>query len=312
MKVVNNISEFTASKQSVITIGTFDGVHIGHRKIITDLVSIAKKNNLQSIILTFFPHPRTVLQKDSNMKMIDTLDEKKKIFEKLGLEILIIQEFSVEFSRLTAIEFVRDILVNKLNISRLIIGYDHRFGRNRESNVEDLKSFGVDFNSKVDQISSQNIESIAVSSTKIRNAITQGKIKLANKFLTRNFKMNGIVIEGNKLGRKIGFPTANLKIINNYKIRPKNGVYLVKSKFSEKILFGMMNVGFRPTILGKNIQIEIHFFSFNENLYGMSLSIELLEKIREEKKFDSLDKLKNQLNKDSKKCQKLILQYIQH
>ncbi|PDH46319.1 MAG: riboflavin biosynthesis protein RibF [Flavobacteriales bacterium MED-G15] len=309
MQVVENIFEYQPSKASILTIGTFDGVHVGHRKIIADMVATAKKENLCTTLLTFFPHPRMVLQKDSNIKMIDTLEEKIQIFENLGVEVLIVQPFTKEFSRMTAIEFTRDILVNSLKISKLVIGYDHRFGRNREATVDDLRNFGLDYGFSVSEIPAQDIESIAVSSTKIRNAITSGAIKLANKFLSRSFNLSGTVVRGDELGRKIGYPTANLKIEEDYKLKPQNGVYLVKAKLENETYFGMMNVGVRPTVAGKNTQIETYFFDFSGDLYDQKITLELLDKIREEKKFDSLEKLKNQLDADREHCQKLIPQY---
>ena len=202
MLVVENILEYKALKSSIVTIGTFDGVHIGHQKIITDMVKKGKKKILITILLTFFPHPRMVLQKDFNIRMIDTVDEKEKIFEKLGIEVLIIQPFTKDFSRMTAVKFTRDILVNSLKVSKLIIGYDHRFGRNREATVENLKSYGLDYNFKVNEIPAQDIESISVSSTKVRNAIASGDIKLANKFLNRSFSLSGLIIRGDSIGRR--------------------------------------------------------------------------------------------------------------
>mgnify|MGYP001186052276 FL=1 len=310
MQVFENILEYKPSRESIVTIGTFDGVHIGHRKIITDMVAKGEKENLLSILLTFFPHPRMVLQKDSNIKMIDTINEKKKIFKKLGVEVLIIQPFTKDFSRMSAIKFTRDILVNSLKVSKLMIGYDHRFGRNREATVKTLKSFGLDYNFKVDEIPAQDIESISVSSTKVRKAIRSGDFKLVNKFLSRPFNLSGKIIKGDELGRKIGYPTANLKIFEKYKLKPQNGVYLTRTKLKKQTYFGMMNIGIRPTISAKNNQIETHLFDFNGNLYGHVMTLEILEKIREEKKFESIEKLKNQLDVDKKHCQKLIPQYL--
>ena len=310
MKVFENILEYKPSRKSIVTIGTFDGVHIGHRKIITDMVAKGEKENLISILLTFFPHPRMVLQKDSNIKMIDTINEKKKIFKKLGVEVLIIQPFTKDFSRMSAIKFTRDILVNSLKVSKLMIGYDHRFGRNREATVKTLKSFGLDYNFKVDEIPAQDIESISVSSTKVRKAIRSGDFKLVNKFLSRPFNLSGKIIKGDELGRKIGYPTANLKIFEKYKLKPQNGVYLTRTKLKKQTYFGMMNIGIRPTISAKNNQIETHLFDFNGNLYGHEMTLEILEKIREEKKFKSIEKLKIQLDVDKKHCQKLIPQYL--
>ena len=237
MQVFENILEYKPLGESIVTIGTFDGVHIGHRKIITDMVAKGKKENLLTILLTFFPHPRMVLQKDSNIKMIDTINEKKNIFKKLGVEVLIIQPFTKDFSRMSAIKFTRDILVNGLKVSKLMIGYDHRFGRNREATVQTLKGFGLDYNFKVDEIPAQDIESISVSSTKVRNAIRSGDFKLVNKFLDRPFNLSGKIIKGDELGRKIGYPTANLKIFEKYKLKPQNGVYLTRTKLNKQTYF---------------------------------------------------------------------------
>ena len=309
MEVIHNISNYQPQKAGVLTIGTFDGVHIGHQKIISNLVASAKLENLCGIVLTFFPHPRMVLQKDNQLKMIDTLEEKRKILESLGVEVLIIQPFTIEFSRMTATEYTRDILVNGLNISKLIIGYDHRFGRNREATVHDLKEFGAHYEFEVEEISAQDIESIAVSSTKVRNAIISGDMKKANQFLVRPFSVSGNIIRGDKIGRKIGYPTANLEIKEDYKLQPQNGVYLVQCHLNNKRYFGMMNVGKRPTVSGKKKRIETYFFNFEGDLYGEDLEIDLLEKIRDEQKFDSLDSLGNQLGIDENSCLKLIPKY---
>lgn len=309
MEVIHNIENYNPKKSSILTIGTFDGVHIGHQKIINNLVSEATKKNLCALVLTFFPHPRMVLQKDISIKMIDTLEEKKKILSQLGVEVLIVQPFTLDFSRMTALEYTRDVLVNGLNISKLIIGYDHRFGRNREATVEDLKQFGLDYNFSVEKIPAQDIESIAVSSTKVRNAIQTGKVAKANRYLGRPFSLSGIIVKGDKIGREIGYPTANLNIQEEYKLLPQNGVYLVRSNLQGKDYFGMMNIGKRPTVSGKKTQIESHFFGFHQDLYDQKLSIELLEKIRDEQKFDSLESLKKQLVKDQKSCTDLIPKY---
>jgi riboflavin kinase/FMN adenylyltransferase len=310
MEVIHNIANYRPKKTAILTIGTFDGVHIGHQKIISDLVAKAKKEDLCAVVLTFFPHPRMVLQKESQLKMIDTLKEKRQLLEILGVEILIIQPFTLEFSRMTAIEYTRDVLVNGLGISKLIIGYDHRFGRNREATVEDLKNFGLDYDFTVEEIPAQDIASIAISSTKVRNAITAGEIKKANQYLGRPFSISGIIVKGDKIGRKIGFPTANLYIEEKYKLKPQNGVYLVQCHWDNQKYFGMMNVGKRPTISGKETQIETYFFDFDGDLYGKKLNINLLEKIRDEQKYDSLESLGNQLSIDQKSCRELIPKYL--
>tara|TARA_B110000977_G_scaffold58421_1_gene79427 strand:+ start:1492 stop:2424 length:933 start_codon:yes stop_codon:yes gene_type:complete len=309
MQVVQNIGNYSAQNPSILTIGTFDGVHIGHQKIIKDLVKVAKKNNLCSIVLTFFPHPRMVLQKDSDLKMIDTLEEKQQFLEKMGVDVLIVHPFSRAFSRLTALEFTRDLLVNQLKISQLVVGYDHRFGRNREATIDDLKSFGLDYNFTVDEIPSQDIESIAVSSTKIRNALNKCDLKTANQFLGRPFGLTGTVVKGDGIGKKFGFPTANIQVKQDYKLRPQNGVYLVRSELSGIAFFGMMNIGMRPTVSGKTTQTEIHFFNLDQNLYDLEISLEVLEKIREEVKFNSTNELTEQLKKDRINCEKIIAEY---
>ena len=306
MKIFNNIQSYSSEKESILTIGTFDGVHIGHNKILTKLVEESKKNNLSSLIMTFFPHPRMVLQKSQEIKMIDTIDEKIHLFEKTGVDNLIIQPFDENFSKIRAKEFVEEILVIKLKIKYIIIGYDHRFGKDREASVDDLKKFGLNYMFTVEEIAAQEIHSIAISSTKIRNAILKGEIKKCNEYLGRNFMLTGEVVHGDGLGKKINFPTANIEIPETYKIIPKNGVYLVKAILNSEIYFGMMNIGVRPTIGGKNKSLEIHFFNFKDNIYNKTISVEIICKIRDEEEFSSIDELKIQLKKDEQFCLKLI------
>ena len=306
MKIFNNIQSYSPEKESILTIGTFDGVHIGHNKILTKLVEESKKNNLSSLIMTFFPHPRMVLQKSQEIKMIDTIDEKIHLFEKTGVDNLIIQPFDENFSKIRAKEFVEEILVKKLKIKHIIIGYDHRFGKDREASVDDLKKFGLNYMFTVEEIAAQEIHSIAISSTKIRNAILKGEIKKCNEYLGRNFMLTGEVVHGDGLGKKINFPTANIEIPEAYKIIPKNGVYLVKAIINSEIYFGMMNIGVRPTIGGENKSLEIHFFNFKDNIYNKTISVEIICKIRDEEEFSSIDELKIQLKKDEQFCLKLI------
>ena len=282
----------------MITIGTFDGVHIGHKKIINQLTSISSKNNLISILLSFFPHPKMVLQNDKELKLINTIQEKEGLLNSLNLDYLIIKEFTKEFSRLSALEFVRDILVNKLNAKHIIIGYDHHFGRNRTANIEQLKEFGELYDFKVTEILAQDIDDIAISSTKIRKSLINGEITLANKFLGYNFFFSGNVVHGNNIGKTISFPTANIKIDAPYKLVPKNGVYIVKTIIDNQITFGMMNIGYNPTFNGKQKSIEIHFMNFNKNIYDKTLTIEMILRIRNEIKFNSVDDLKKQLEQD--------------
>ena len=286
------------NKDSVVTIGTFDGVHVGHQKIINKLVKIAKKEDLHAAILTFFPHPRMVLQSDSNIKLINTIDEKSEILQSFGVDNLVIHEFTREFSRLTALEFVRDVLVDKLHVKHLIVGYDHRFGRNRSANIEDLREFGETYNFKITEISAKEIDEVAVSSTKIRNSLIEGDIQLANTYLGYNFLLTGKVIKGKSLGSKIGFPTANIEIKQQYKLIPKKGSYVVKVYVKESVVHGMMNIGENPTIEGKGSSIEVHLFDFNDDIYDQCVKIELLDRLRDEQKFNSVKDLKYQLQKD--------------
>ena len=306
MRIFDNLKSYSSEKESILTIGTFDGVHIGHNKILKRLIQDSKKNNLSSLVMTFFPHPRMILNKSHEIKMIDTIDEKINLLEKTGLDNLIIHPFDNNFSKIRAKEFVEEILVKKLKIKEIIIGYDHKFGKDREASVEDLKKFGKDYMFTVKEIPAQEIDSIAISSTKIRNAILNGEIEKCNKFLGRNFILTGKVVYGDGLGKKIDFPTANIEIKETYKIIPKNGVYLVKTKINSNTYFGMMNIGIRPTVGGTNKSLEIHFFNFKDNIYGKNVSIEIIKKIRDEEKFSSIDQLKIQLKKDEQFCLKLI------
>ena len=306
MKTFNSISDFTSSKKSIVTIGTFDGVHIGHKKILEKLIQYASADNCESVVLTFFPHPRMVLQEDSDIKLLNTVEEKIILLEKAGIENIIIHPFNQEFSRLTAEEFVKTILVDKLNIKKIIIGYDHRFGRNRTANIDDLIEFGEIYNFEVEQIWAQEVNEIAISSTKIRNAIIDGNISLAKNYLGYNYFFSGTVVQGKQLGRTIGYPTANIEIKENYKLIPKNGVYIVKGFLGERILFGMMNIGNRPTVDGNHQTIEVNFFDFDEDIYNQTIQITLLERIRDEIKFNSLNELKEQLSKDRQTSQLYI------
>jgi len=294
------------SNHTVLTIGTFDGVHIGHQKIIKRLVEISKIKNLTPSLLTFFPHPRMVLQKDADIKLINTIDEKKDILKQFGISNLVIKEFTKEFSRLAAEDFVKNILVENLKAKHIIIGYDHHFGRNRNANIDNLKQFGKDFNFEVEEISKQDINDVAVSSTKIRAALQEGDIKTANTYLGYNFMLTGKVIDGKKLGKTINYPTANLYIEETYKLIPKHGVYIVKSTIDDTEVFGMMNIGYNPTVNGKHQTIETHFFDFNENLYGKNLKIELLQRLRDEQKFSSVEELQSQLHIDKKNALEFI------
>jgi riboflavin kinase/FMN adenylyltransferase len=298
LKIFHSINDFKPTKKTIVTIGTFDGVHIGHQKIIEKLIQNAVDYNCESLILTFFPHPRMVLQEGSEIKLLNTIEERSNLIQKTGLSNLIIHPFNKEFSRLTAEEFVKTILVDALNIQKIIIGYDHRFGRNRSANIDDLIVYGKQYNFEVEQISAKEIDDVSISSTKIRNAILNGHMALANEYLGYTYVLNGTVIKGKQLGRTIGFPTANLKIEEEYKLIPKNGVYIVKSTINKKTVFGILNIGTNPTVNGEKLSIEVHFIDFDGDLYHSNIEISVLESIREEQKFDSIELLKNQIQED--------------
>jgi riboflavin kinase/FMN adenylyltransferase len=306
MKIYRSIQEYNEEKRSVVTIGTFDGLHHGHQKILSRLINSAKTKNLSSVILTFFPHPRIILNKYNDIKMIDTLDEKILHLDKIGIDSLIIHPFDKDFSLLTANQFIKEFLVDKLKIKHIIIGYDHRFGKGREASVTDLKNYSNDLDFTVEEIKAQEIEKITISSTKIRNSINEGDLITAEKYLGRCFKLTGKVVKGDGLGKRINYPTANINIEENYKIIPKDGVYLIKTKIDNKPYDGMMNIGHRPTIGSNDKSIEVHLFNFNQDIYNKLMSIEIILKIRDEIKFSSIEALKEQLLKDENYCLELI------
>ena len=306
MKIYKSIDQYNESKSSVVTIGTFDGVHKGHQKVFNKVINASKLSNLSSVVLTFFPHPRIILNKYNDVKMIDTLDEKIDHLEKIGIDHLIIHPFDKKFSLLSADQFIKEYLVDKLKLKHIIIGYDHRFGKGREASITDLKKYSSKFNFVVDEIDAQEIEEIAISSTKIRNSINKGDLETTRLYLGRFFSLTGKVVKGDGLGKQIDYPTANIKIEENYKIIPKDGVYYIKTTIDNKLYNGMMNIGHRPTIGSKEKSIEVNLFNFNRDIYDKIISINVIKKIRDEKKFSSIEALKAQLAKDQEHCLKLI------
>lgn len=308
MKVYTNISEFNPTKKVMLTVGTFDGIHFGHQKIIETIKGIAKEKEGESVVLTFSPHPRTVLfPEGNNLRLINSLDEKINRFEKAGIDHLIIYPFTKEFSRITALEYVRDFLVKEIKVSTLIIGYDHQFGRNREGNFDYLKELSGLYNFEIKEISAQDINNINVSSTKIRKAIENGKIALANDYLGYRFPLKGKVVEGKKLGNTIGFPTANLAIEDKLKIIPKIGAYAILAMVNGIQFRGMLNIGKNPTVANEDeIKIEVHLFDFNKDIYGETIKIEFVDRLRDEFKFNSVEELKQQLTKDKVTTQAIL------
>lgn len=307
MKIFTTIEDFHSKNQTIATLGTFDGVHLGHGRIIERLTQSATDEGCESLVLTFFPHPRMVLQNDGSIKLLNTIDERASLLEKAGLDNLIVHPFDQKFSQMEAEEFVKSILVDHFHIKKIIIGHDHRFGKNRAADINDLIAFGKKYNFDVEQISAEEIDEVSISSTKIRNALTHGNITLANEYLGYNYSLTGTVIQGKQLGRTINFPTANLKIEEDYKLIPQNGVYIVKSFIAEKWVYGMMNIGTNPTVNGQNQSIEVHYLDFSDDLYSQKITVELLQRIRSEEKFPSFDALKQQLEKDRNTAKEFII-----
>ncbi len=308
MKIFHSIQEFHSDKKTIVTLGTFDGVHMGHTAILEKLIQNTENGKFESTVLTFFPHPRMVLQDKSDLKLLNTITEKIELLEKIGIENLIIHPFDESFAQLSAEEFVKTILVDQLHVEKIIIGYDHRFGKNRTANIDDLILFGKQYGFKVEQISAQEINAVSISSTKIRTALETGQIDIANNYLGYAYFLTGTVVKGRQLGRTIGYPTANIALNDNYKLIPENGVYIVRSEINEKQVFGMMNIGFNPTVQGKIKTIEVHFFNFNTDIYNLNIRVAILHRIRSEKKFESIALLQQQLEKDKE----FSIQYIQN
>jgi riboflavin kinase / FMN adenylyltransferase len=301
MRIFKDFNALDEIRNPVLTIGTFDGVHLGHQKILERVNQEAAQIDGESVLFTFYPHPKMVLFPDSsNLKLIQTQNEKLEKLSRYGLDNVIVFPFTREFSRLTAVEFVRDYLVNRLKVKKLVIGYDHQFGKNREGTLEFLKSVSDVYDFEVIEIPAQEIDEVNVSSTKVRNALLSGDVSLAAQFLGEPFELNGTVGRGDQIGRKLGYPTANLIIESAEKIIPGNGVYVVKVRLSGGEWNGMMNIGFRPTI-GTDEPIrslEIHILDFNGDIYDQEISVQLLSRLRDEKKFNSLEDLSAQLKRD--------------
>ena len=298
MNVSHSITAFSTSKKTIVTLGTFDGVHLGHQSILKKLLEATENGVYESVVLTFYPHPRMVLQQEYSLQLLNSIEEKTVLFEQFGIDHLIIHPFDESFSKLSAEDFVQKILVDQLHIHKIIIGHDHRFGENRTANITDLIQFGKKYNFEVEQINAEAINKIAVSSTNIRTALANGSIQLANRYLGYDYSFSGKVILGKQLGRTLGFPTANLILLEPYKLIPKEGAYIVYSALNNTRIFGMMNIGNNPTLGENERSIEVHFFDLNEDLYDSVLCISLLAFIRPEEKFSSVEALKTQLEKD--------------
>ena len=306
MREITDITTFTTQQPTVLTIGTFDGVHLGHQKIVERVVTTARQEGLLATVFTFFPHPRMVVQHDKGLKLIHTLEEKKQLLQQLGVDLLVVQPFNEAFAQLSAEEFVSTILVQRLNVKKVIIGYDHRFGRNRTANIDDMRLFGEKYGFAVVEISVQEVDEVSVSSTKIREALNKGDVTTAEHYLGTPYSLTGRVVHGLKLGRTLGYPTANIQVTEEYKLIPKDGVYAVYSYIGSRKVYGMMSIGKNPTIEGKGASIEVYFFDFNGDLYDQKLTIEFVQYLREEQKFATIDLLKKQLQDDETAARKAI------
>lgn len=311
MKIFSSIGEFKTDKKVVATLGTFDGVHVGHQMIIKKLVDAAKELEAESLVLTFFPHPRMVLKQDHGIWLLNTLEEKQELLANLGLDNLVVQKFDLDFANLTAEEFVKQVLVETFNISKIIIGYDHRFGKNRTADIHDLKRFGTFYGFEVEEISAQEIDHVSISSTKIRTALEAGNIALANEFLGHAYHFSGKVIHGKKLGRTLGFPTANFEISESYKMIPQNGIYVVESEIEGERVKGMMSIGINPTFDNHPHTIEVNFLDWSGDLYNKTLKVRILDRIRNEQKFNSLEELVSRLKEDELATRAYFTNYVE-
>lgn len=301
MRIFQGFDDIHKIPHPVLTIGTFDGVHLGHQKIINQLNEVAKKTGGESVLFTFYPHPRMVLFPDSHgLQLIQTQEEKQEKLKRIGLQNMIVHPFTPNFSRISAIEFVRDFLVNQLKVKTLIIGYDHHFGKNREGDIELLKELAPVYEFEVIEIDAKEVDEVNVSSTKIRDALKEGDVELANSYLGEEFEINGKVVHGEKIGTKLGFPTANIDIESDIKLIPKQGVYASKTVLQNgETYYSLLSIGERPTVdsSGK-LSIETYLLDFDGNLYGDYVKIKLLKYLREEEKFDTLDELIQAMHKD--------------
>ena len=307
MNVYNSIDNFPGTANAVVTIGTFDGVHIGHQQIIRHLRKLAAETKGETVLLTFFPHPRIVLQPDDNdLKLITTMEEREELLRSFGIDHLIIQPFSKDFSRISATEFVRDQLIKRIGMKTLVIGYDHHFGRNREGSYKDMEEMAPIYGFRLEEINEQMINDVAVSSTKVRKSLLEGDIETANHLLGHRFSIRGKVVEGDRIGRTLGFPTANIEIAEPYKLIPQNGIYAVQAKVQNVMKNGMLYIGNRPVVGGIDRRIELNIFDFDSEIYNENIQVFLVSRIRGDLPFEDLDSLKEKMKEDKVIATKLL------
>ncbi|WLD24035.1 bifunctional riboflavin kinase/FAD synthetase [Flavobacterium dauae] len=298
MNVFNSVQSFKSTQKTIVTLGTFDGMHIGHQAILNKLKLQKKIYGYKTLVLTFFPHPRMVLKTDHQILLLNTIDERVKLIDHFGIDHLVVQEFTQDFANLSAEEFVKTVLVDQFNIGKIIIGYDHRFGKNRSADIHDLIEFGKKYHFDVEQISAEELNDVSVSSTKIRNALNVGNVALAKTYLGYPYMVSGKVVSGKQLGRTIGYPTANIQVAEDYKLIPAIGVYVVGVTVKHKDYYGMLSVGTNPTVGGTEKTIEVYIFDFNETIYDEEITVRFLTKIRDEEHFGSIDLLIEALKND--------------
>jgi riboflavin kinase / FMN adenylyltransferase len=307
MKIYEGLEQFGPVKQPVVTSGTFDGVHLGHQKILKRIRNIADDVKGETVLITFWPHPRLVLYPDEhNLRLLSTFEEKAKLLREFGIDHLLTIPFTKEFSELTSEQFIQNIIIDTIQTRKLVIGYDHRFGRNREGSFDYLKANIDKYSFELEEIAREDVDNVGISSTKIRMALEKGKVEIANEFLGREYELNGIIIKGQQLGRSIGFPTANIHITHDYKLIPCDGAYAVIADIEGSNYGGMLNIGMRPTVNGSSQTIEVHLFDFEGDLYDKRVCVRLKSYLRPEIKFSGLEALKDQLKKDKEDAMRIL------
>lgn len=299
MKVFKNFKEYTSQKPLALSLGMFDGVHLGHKSIVDELIKVGSENNLETAVLTFWPHPRFVFNPNENLKLLNTLEEKQFLLEKCGIDTLFLKEFDEEFRNLTGEEFVRQILVDKLNIKYLIIGYDHSFGKNKSGNFELLQKLSGEMGFEVERMEAINIHENNISSTKVRNALLAGNIKEANEMLGYSYSVSGTVVHGKKLGRTIGYPTANIET-DPIKLLPKKGAYIVEVFIKGEQYKGMLSIGTNPTVNGEKLTVEVYILDFEGDIYDEKITVAFRDFLHDEIKFEGLEKLIERLDEDKR------------
>ncbi|GAB3959764.1 bifunctional riboflavin kinase/FAD synthetase [Spirosoma harenae] len=307
MIIYRGLNDIQPLTNAVVTSGTFDGVHLGHQTILARLTEVAKASEGESVLITYWPHPRTVVSNDSqNLKLLTTLDEKIELLDQAGVENLIVIPFTRSFSELTSEEYIRQILIDKIGTKKLVIGYDHRFGKDREGGFDYIKAHQREYGFEIEEIPRQDVETVGVSSSRIRTALNEGNIFTANRLLGRSYTLTGTIVKGRQLGRTIGFPTANMQVDDPVKLIPANGVYAVEVEYAGQTLTGMLNIGFRPTVAGTNQTIETYIFDFDKDIYGEHMTLKFKEFLRPEQKFDGLPALVAQLKNDEETARKVL------